>query len=453
MTLTILGAESETGVIDIVVVDGVIAAVGHDAAVGIDATAVSACVDGEENTVIDGAGLLLIPGVIDPHVHMRDLGQAEKETWETGSRAARAGGVTMVFDMPNSIPPTTNLAGLVAKRTAAATAVVGKRFFLGATPGGLASVEQVLESRPSDVVGIKLYMAGSSSNEVVSDDGELREYFAVAASHGTVVAVHAEEQAMVGQATSSAMEASLAAAAVEGSAGQLVPGDHGACRPRAAAIRATERALRAAHDTGATLYLCHVGTAEELDLIRGAKLSQSVYCEVTPHHAILDEGALARWGNIAKVNPPLRTRADRKRVVEAIADGTADTFGSDHAPHLLAEKARPFPAAPSGFPGLETAVGVIMTLYSEDVFGVERLVDLTSRNAASIFGLTGCGELTVGSNGDLTLIDPEVDWYVDPDQFESKAHFSPFGGVNLRGRAVASIIGGHAWNATNRGCE
>jgi dihydroorotase len=417
-SVRIAGARSERGLIDIVIEDGVIVWSGAAGETGHDGSGVT----------IDARGLLAIPGVIDPHVHMRDLGQSHKETWATGSAAALAGGVTTVFDMPNTVPATTDEAGLDAKRAAAGKTPIRRAFYFGAAPGKLKSVEKLIMSRPEDVAGIKLFMAGSSSNEVVDDPGEMTDYFALAARFGVVVAVHAEDQELIA------------------SAGRLVanpgPADHGRCRPREAAVRAAERAIAVAARTGARLYLCHVSTEEELHLIREAKQSVTLFCEVTPHHAFLDESIMARAGSLAKVNPPLRTPRDRESVVRALADGTADTVGSDHAPHTLPEKERTYSHAPSGFPGLETSIAVLTTLLRDQVFDITRLVDLTSRNAARIFALKSRGSLDTGALGDVTLIDLNRKWVVKSSEFRSKAHYSPFDGTTLTGRVCHTIVGG-----------
>ncbi|MEE8440932.1 MAG: dihydroorotase family protein [Spirochaetia bacterium] len=424
----ITGALSERGAIDIVIEDGVIVASGPGVAFGREPGAGS-------HVAVDAGGLLAIPGVIDPHVHMRDLRQSDKETWRTGSAAAIAGGVTMVFDMPNTIPPTTDRAGLDAKRAISFDAPIRRAFFIGAAPGKLESAREILESRPEDVAGLKLYMAGSSSDEVVQDAGELLDFFALAAHYNVVVAVHAEDQALVTTATNSVAHPS--------------PLDHGRCRPRKAAITATERAITAAQGAGTRLYLCHVGTAEELDLIREAKQSLPLFCEVTPHHAFLDESVLASVGNIGKVNPPLRSRRDRERIVRAMGDGTADTVGSDHAPHTVAEKRRSYSLAPPGFPGLETSVGVLTTLLHAGAFGISRLVDLTSRGVAGIFGMEGRGSLDPGSVGDVTLVDLGRKWIVASSDFETKARYSPFDGRTLIGRVTHTIICGNVNGSGN----
>ncbi len=424
----ITGALSERGTIDIVIENGVIVASGPGVAPNRKPAAGS-------RATIDASGLLAIPGVIDPHVHMRDLRQSDKETWSTGSAAAIAGGVTMVFDMPNTLPPTTDRAGLDAKRAISLDAPIRRVFFIGAAPGKLESARKILESRPEDVAGLKLYMAGSSSNEVVHDAGELLDFFALAAHHNVIGAVHAEDQALVTRATNSIADPS--------------PLDHGRCRPREAAIAATERAITAAQDTGTQLYLCHVSTAEELDLIREVKKSLRLFCEVTPHHAFLDESVLAGVGNIGKVNPPLRTPRDRMSIVRAMGDGTVDTVGSDHAPHTVAEKRRSYGLAPSGFPGLETSLGVLTTLVHAGAFGLSRLVDLTSRGVARIFGMEGHGSLDPGSVGDVTLVDLGRKWIVASSDFETKAHYSPFDGRTLIGRVAHTIICGNVSGSGN----
>ena len=378
--------------------------------------------------IIDGSGLIAIPGIVDPHVHMRGMEQSGKETWRTGAAAAVAGGVTYVFDMPNTRPPTVDRAGLDAKRADSEGVPVRRKFFLGAARGNVRALSDILDERPEDVAGIKLYMAGSSGSEIVEDPGEAGEFFALAASHGVVIAVHAELQSMLRPVSASGPAPS--------------PTLHGVFRPPEAAVKATARALEICGRTGARLYLCHVGTARELEMIREAKRDLTVFCEVTPHHAFLDESVLETCGSFGKVNPPLRPVRDRDAVAAALSDGTADTVGSDHAPHALEEKLRGYPAAPSGFPGLETLCGVVCSFMAEGRIGLGRVVDLTSRNAAAIFGLDGFGSLAPGTPADVTVIDPSRSWKVEADLFETKAKYSPFQGLTLTGRAVLTVVGG-----------
>ncbi len=375
-------------------------------------------------------GLLVLPGGIDPHVHVRDLGQAYKEDWSTAGAAALRGGFTTIFDMPNTIPPTENQVALEQKREAvrAAHGNVDARFWLGATDHTLIDLEAMLQRRPADVVGIKLFLAGTSSNEVVHDPETVRAVMRCAARHGLAVAVHEELQACLDAAETTGLPDHASA--------------HGQHRPRECTVEGTRLMCRLAAETGCTLYLVHVSTEEEVAIIREAKAHARIVAEVTPHHLFLDEEILHRIGNVGKVNPPLREPRDVRALQQAVRDGVIDTVGSDHAPHTLDEKARPYHAAPSGFPGLETTFGLLLNAVNRGVLPLHLLPRLTSTRAADVFGLVDRGRIAEGARADLVVLDPAHKWTVDPVLFRTKARYSPFAGMQLTGAVVATLTAG-----------
>ncbi len=363
--------------------------------------------------VIDIKNKLVIPGMIDAHVHVRDMEQSNKETWETASLAALAGGVTTIIDMPNTIPATTNLRNLNSKREAAKKARVNYKFHLGATEHNLHELEQILMSDPSDVAGIKIFLAGSSSNEIVADENKIKEIFKLAKQYDKVVLVHSELQECL-------------------DSWQIIIEDkciqnHDRLRNRECAIKGTELVLQLANEIGNKLYICHISTKEEIGLINKYK-NINIFCEVTPHHLTLESSILDLVGNFGKVNPPLRTSEDNQALWEAVVDGTIDCIGSDHAPHTIDEKIANYNDAPSGFPGLETTLPILITEFNERKIPIKRLVELTSSNPAEIFEIKNRGKIEEGYFADLAVIDKENESPIIAALFQSKAKYSPFDG-------------------------
>ena len=373
--------------------------------------------------VIDAAGMLVLPGVIDVHTHIRDLGQADKETWHSASRAAAEGGVTTICDMPNTVPATFDTDALQLKLRAAEKSIVNYGVNFGVTEKNAVEIRKA-----SPINALKVFMAGSSGGYVVQDETVLRDVFALAAETGKPLMVHSELQDCV-----------------EGFADKFKPciENHHLLRNRACAIKATEMLLRIAADSRADLYLAHISTREEIDMIREAKKSNAhVFCEVTPQHLFINTDILDVAGNYGKVNPPLRLAADNKALQEAVIDGTVDTIGSDHAPHTLEEKKHSYTQAPSGFPGLETSLGLMLQMVFSGQIEYTRLQDLMSGNPARIFGMKNRGALKPGFFADIILIDPQKEWTVRAAEFRTKAHYSPYEGMRLRARNRMTIVNG-----------
>lgn len=371
---------------------------------------------GAAGTDVEGAGALLLPGMIDPHVHLRSPGGEAAEDWDSGSRAAARGGVTALFDMPNTRPPTISQERLAEKRALAAASRVDWGLYLGATAGNRAEIG-------GNIAGVKVYMGSSTGDLLVHEEERLRETFRAAAAAGVPVALHAEDEGII----------RARMAELDGSEDVSV---HGWVRPPEAAAEATRRALALGEETGAALYFCHVSTAAELALLREAKAAVSsgrgarkspVWVEATPHHLFLDEEDLPRLGNYGKVNPPLRSPADRAALWEALLDGTVDAIGTDHAPHPREAKERPYMEAPSGMPGLEAALPLLLTAALAGRLPFRRLVEVTSANAARIFGVR---------HGGWVLADAETEHALRPQEVLSRCGWSPYAGLPLRGWPV-----------------
>jgi dihydroorotase len=405
---TIVTAEG-TDAADVAVRDGKIAALGS-----LDPA--------NAGEVVDCAGLHILPGVIDTQVHFREPGAEHKEDLESGSRSAVMGGVTAVFEMPNTNPLTTSADTLADKlRRAIGRMHCDFAFFVGGTRENAAEVAG-LERLPG-AAGIKVFMGSSTGDLLVEDDDTLR---AILSRTRRRVSVHAEDEPRLRERMHLRVEGD--------------PSSHPVWRDEVIALRATERLTRIAEETGALVHLLHVSTAEEIDFIRAHKAHVSV--EVTPQHLTLDGSQYARLGTRLQMNPPVRDARHRDALWEAIADGTADVLGSDHAPHTLDEKARPYPASPSGMPGVQTLVPVMLSHVAAGRLSLERLVDLTSAGPARVFGIVGKGRIAEGYDADLTVVDLKARRTITDAWIASRSGWTPFAGMTVTGWPVGTVVRG-----------
>lgn len=377
--------------------------------------------------VVEAAGKVVVPGLIDVHVHLREPGGEHKETIASGARAAAAGGFTAVCAMPNTDPVIDSPAtvGFVA---AAGRAARAARVY----PVGALSVGQKGERLTE--VG-ELVEAGAvaitDDGRPVMDSGLMRLALEYALTFDIPVADHAED---LGLSRGGSMNEGVVSARL-GLAG----------KPGASEDVHTARDLLVAELTGGHIHLQHVSTALSVEAIRQAKArGVTVTAEATPHHMFLTDEAVEGYETNAKMNPPLRTEADRVAVLEGFLDGTLDLLATDHAPHHYDEKEQAFDDAPFGIVGLETAVGLVLTrLVHEGRLSLATFVERTSSRPASAFHLPG-GTLVAGGPADVTVLDLEHEWTVDPSQFVSLSRNTPFAGMKLRGRATETFVGGRS---------
>ena len=369
------------------------------------------------------AGLTVLPGVLDTHVHFREPGLDWKEDLESGSRAAVLGGVVAVFEMPNTDPATTD-AGAVADKVERATGRMhcDHAFYVGAT-GQNARLLAELEQLPG-CCGVKVFMGSSTGSLLVADDLDLREVLA----HGRRrVAVHSEDECCL----------------TEGRA-RVRLGDwtsHPFARAAACAIRSTERLINLAIETGRPVHVLHVTTAEEIDLL--AAHGNVATCEVTPQHLTLAApDAYQRLKGLAQMNPPIRDPTHRTGLWCGVDAGTVDVIGSDHAPHTLEEKARPYPASPSGMPGVQTLVPVMLTHVADGALSLERFVELTSAGPQRVFDIAGKGRLAIGWDADLTIVDLKARRTICNADMATRVGWTPFDGMEAHGWPVATVIRG-----------
>lgn len=371
---------------------------------------------------LDATGLTVLPAVIDPHVHFRTPGMEYKEDWRTGARAAIRGGCTMVFDMPNTLPATITQVLLAEKQELIRTQLndvgIPLRFdlFFGADKHHLDEITKVKEH----IIGIKVFMGCSTGNLVIDDDESLHAVFELAAQHDLLVAVHAEDE-------------HLMRVKRQNYQGQLEYSAHSLLRDVEVATRAVEKAIALSKRYGTRLYILHVSTADEIALIRTAKQSGlAVFAETTPHHLFFDTRAYAHLHGKAVVNPPLRDESHHAILIDAIRTGIIDTIGSDHAPHTLEEKQRQYGQCPSGMPGIEFTLPLLLNAFHRKELTLQQIIALTSGRAKEIFRLP--------QHEDLVLVDLQKTMTVA--QTFSKCDWTPYEGLTLQGWPIYTIFNG-----------
>ena len=413
--LLIAGGQAVTpgGIVpaDIGVVGGRIAAIG----------AIDRAAAGE---VFDAKGLHVLPGVIDTQVHFREPGLEHKEDLATGTAGALLGGVTAVFEMPNTKPSTLNADDLNDKlRRAKGRAWCAHAFFMGAADENAEKLGE-LEKLPG-CCGVKVFMGSSTGSLLVSDDATLLR---VLQSGTRRVAIHAEDEPRL-----------LARKEIAEKAGK--PHAHHEWRDVESAVLATRRILSIARRAGRRIHVLHISTADEMPLLAENKDVATV--EVTPQHLTLfAPDCYDRLGTYAQMNPPVREARHREGLWRAVAQGIVDVLGSDHAPHTKDEKSKPYPQSPSGMPGVQTLLPIMLEHVHQGRLSLERLVDLTSAGAARIYGIAGKGRIAVGYDADFTLVDLNARRTITNKWIASKTGWTPFDGVEVTGWPIAAILRG-----------
>ena len=375
--------------------------------------------------VIDAAGLVVAPGLVDLHVHLREPGLEYKETVETGCAAAAHGGVTTLVAMGNTKPVTDSpeLVKLVMDKA--------KTTGVNVLPVGAVTVgmkgEELTDFAALKAAGVP---ALSDDGVPIQDEALLREAFLKAKELGMIILDHCEDKELV-------QNYAVNAGPVAEQLG--LPG-----RPAIAEEMQVERDARLAEETGAHVHICHVSTAKSVDIIRQAKKrGVRITCETCPQYFTLTEQAVLEKGSLARVNPPLRTEEDVKGITEGLLDGTIDAIVTDHAPHSEEEKAKPLAEAPSGMVGLETSLALTLTgLYHTGKMPLPWIVAKLSSAPALLLGLDKKGTVAPGADADLVIFDPDEEWVVDPAQFKSKGRNTPFGGMKVKGKVKYTISNG-----------
>jgi dihydroorotase len=379
----------------------------------------------DEDKIIPAKGLTVLPAVIDPHVHFRTPGLEYKEDWRTGAKAAIRGGCTMVFDMPNTNPPTITAALLREKK-----AIINQQLqevgiplryqlFFGADKAHLDEIARVRRA----VIGIKVFMGCSTGNLVIDDDESLHAVFSLAAKEDMLVAVHAEDEHLIRERKANYH-------------GEMNYQAHSHIRNIEVATKAVEKAIALTRRYGTRLYILHVSSADEIALIKAAKQEKlPVFAETTPHHLFFDDSSYAILGGQAVVNPPLRDKKHHEKLFAAIHEKIIDTIGSDHAPHTLEEKSKPYGECPSGMPGIEFMLPLLLNAHQNGLLSLKEIVSLTGKRAREIFRLP--------AYDDYVLVDLDKTHTIT--NTVSKCGFTPYQGMILRGWPVYTIIGNNCY--------
>lgn len=384
-----------------------------------------ASVDADE--VIDAHGLFMLPGGIDTQVHFREPGMEHKEDLASGSLAAICGGVTSFLEMPNTKPETTTpeaLADKVTRGTGRCWADFG--FFFGATPGNATHLAEyeVLPGTP----GVKIFVGSSTGDLLVDREDDLRK---VLSSGHKRVAVHSEDEARNIERKALISDAPHAR-------------EHPFLRDAESAKISTERLIRLCEETGRPIHILHISTADELPLIADAKKrGLPITCEITPQHLwFAGPECYDKLGSKAQMNPPLRSEQHRAALWKALDEGLFDVFGSDHAPHTVEEKSAPYPKSPSGMPGVETILSVLLTFVAQGRIDYSTIAQMFAKEPAELYFMQGKGQIELGYDADLVLFDPHETWTVDESKFHSRAGWSPYHGETFTGKIKSVYLRG-----------
>ncbi len=370
---------------------------------------------------INARGLLALPGLIDVHVHLRDMELSYKEDFTSGTSAAAAGGFTSLLDMPNSKPPTDSPERLKERMEVASRKILVN---VGFHAAAVRNVPSTIRMAELGVFSLKLYMPHPISPIEVENDEEVLWVMKMAGRSSLPVTVHAEEPGLLHDPSRARTFRALART-----------------RPPNAEYQSVRRILRLQEVSKCSVHFAHITLPSSLTQIWGWH-SQNVTSEVTPHHLLLSERNLERHGWKAWVVPPLRRPDVSRRLLSAVSKGLATMVASDHAPHSIEEKRQPVAKVPPGIPGLETTLPLLLTLVSKGKMSLKRMVNMLSANPADRFGISSKGRLTVGADGDVILVDPKKRSRVNPENFLSKAKYSPFEGFETRGGVEKTIVAG-----------
>lgn len=374
-------------------------------------------------------GRLILPGVIDVHVHLRDQELSYKEDFFTGTAAAANGGVTLVVDMPNNKPATMSRRSLEERMRIAEEKSVVNVAFYSAFPDRAEEMSRIV--REGGALAFKFFMSQQVGGINPEDEEKLTEAFNEAAEIGVLVAVHAEDSKLIRQGMN------------RRGMGEALD-DYMRVHSAEVETQAARQAIRMSRKTGARIHFCHVSSAECVHTISNAKRSGvPATCEVTPYHLLISAQSLKRLGAIALSNPPPRSQRDIDQLWSSLRDGVVDVLASDHAPHTIGEKSEEsIWRVKTGVPGLETMLPLMLTAVNKGRLDISTLVKVMSTNPSRIFGIEDRGELREGSAADLVVVDLKKEYTIDSSTFHSKAKYSPFDGWRVKGKPVKTFVSG-----------
>jgi dihydroorotase len=384
-----------------------------------------------ETRIIDATGLLLIPGIIDDHVHFREPGLINKGDIFSESRAAAAGGVTSFMDMPNTVPQTITLDNLKEKyRIGSEKSIVNYSFFIGATNNNL---NDLMNTDPASVCGIKLFMGSSTGNMLVDDEKILREIFS---KSKLLVACHCEYEPSI-KKNSELFRKKY---------GESVPFRfHPMLRSRESCFLSSSLAVKLASEYNTRLHILHLSTADELKLFNNEMplIEKRITSEVCIHHLWFDDTSYDELGALIKWNPAIKTSFDRKALIKGVNNNLIDTVATDHAPHTISEKSNTYFKAPSGGPMVQHSLVAMLEMYHNGLFSPEKIVEKMCHNPAILFRIKHRGFIREGYKADLCLVDPENKWTVDKANILYKCGWSPFERITFRSKVVKTFVNGN----------
>lgn len=406
---------------DVLVSDEIISAVGLPGQIEVP----------EKTRKLDASGLILIPGVIDDHVHFREPGLSHKGDIFTETRAAVAGGITSFMDMPNTIPQTISNRDLEHKfRIGSEKSLINYSFYIGATENNL---DEIMNTDPARVCGIKLFMGASTGNMLVSNENSLRELFKKAL---IPLAVHCEDETTIRRNTESFRK----------KYGDDIPmAMHPLIRSRDACFKSSSLAVSLAREYNTRLHVLHLSTADEMKLFSSGKTIEEkrITGEACVHHLWFDDSDYEKLGSKIRWNPAIKTIFDRKALTEALNSDVIDVIGTDHAPHTIDEKSGAYLESPSGAPMVQHSLTAMLELWHRKIFSLEKIVEKMCHNPALLFNISKRGFIREGYKADLVLIDPDHEWMVSEDNILYKCGWSPFEGLAFRSKVVKTFVNGN----------
>ncbi len=379
---------------------------------------------------IDSSGLLVMPGVIDEHVHFRDPGLTDKGDIHSESIAAAAGGITSFMDMPNTIPPAVNIETLEGKyRRGSENSLINYSFYIGATNNNL---NEILRAEPGNICGIKLFMGSSTGNMQMDDTDALRELFRNA---HIPLAVHCEDEITIKNNTSIFL----------GKYGEEMPARmHPLIRSRDACYISSSFAVRLAQEYNTRLHILHLSTADEMKLLSSELPAgeKRITGEVCVHHLWFDDSYYDKLGTLIKWNPAIKTHFDRESLIDAVTNDRIDVIATDHAPHTYNEKLKKYFNAPSGAPLVQHSLVMMLELYHRKIISLEKIVEKMCHNPATLFRIKKRGFIREGYYADLCIVDPDRPWTVSKDNILYKCGWSPLEGTTFRSKVRKTLVNG-----------
>ncbi len=376
--------------------------------------------------IIDCKGKLILPGIIDAHVHFRVPGNEKKEDWVSGSKAALHGGVTTVLDMPNNNPAIVTADLLEEKRKLVEKdSLINYGFHFGVSNGNSRELKNA-----RNIASFKLYMGSTTGNLLVNDDSALEKCFEIASLKSKMIVVHAEDEKIILQNAKKFQNESTTKV-------------HNKIRTVEAELEAIKKAISYAKQFKTRLHICHVSSKEALSLIQDAKKAGlHISCEVTPTYLFFDERDVEKKGSLLKVNPSIKTEKDRKALWFGLNTSQFDIIATDHAPHLLEEKQQDYWKAPSGIPGIETSLSLMLDASEKRLIQLEKAIKLMTEMPAALFKIKNKGKIEKGYDADLTIVDLKKEFVVKNEDLFSKSAWTPFEGIKLKGKVDKTLVKG-----------